>query len=356
MIEIVRHLDSDHLSRNLPVFGTEEFLAAKNPDYGWFVSEHFALPFIVDTRLGFKRLVFTTEAISLQGPRSPQDERQFLDEVVDACRRKHIRVDFIATPQANAVFREIPSQSESVEWGSFTVDLTRPETAIFDSFHRYHRSAIRHASSEGVEISQTGNIETIYQILRDTMVRQHLLFFPSQSYLSELQRRLGENISFYIASHKSTVQGAAVIVHNHLGAFYYYGGSIDQPFKGSMNLMQYEIIKHLKQKNIPVYDLMGARIITGGDSKIEGIQRFKSRFASGMRKGHSFRYVVNPLRHRMFVMAVKSFFALKGSHYDGDVIDQAREHQPQMAASALENPAPSYNPQLNRQELDSKSS
>jgi lipid II:glycine glycyltransferase (peptidoglycan interpeptide bridge formation enzyme) len=159
------------------------------------------------------------------------------------------------------------------------------------------------------------------------MARQRLLFFPSKTYLSALQHRLKDNLRLYTAVHDSKVQGAAVIVYNHLGAFYYYGGSVERPYRGSMNLMHYDIMKDLKRMNIPVYDFMGARIVTGGDPKIEGIQTFKSRFATGMRRGHTFRYIINPLRHRMFVLAVKGYFALKGCRYNGDFIDQAR-HNP----------------------------
>jgi lipid II:glycine glycyltransferase (peptidoglycan interpeptide bridge formation enzyme) len=228
--------------------------------------------------------------------------------------------------QANAVFRMPPSNADSLPWGSYIVDLTRPETAIFDSFDSAHKNRIRKAIREQVVISAITDVDKIYDNIRETMERQNMLFFPSRSYLVELQRRLGPGIDFYIAEQGNKLQGCAVVVHNHLGAFYYYGGSVSEPSPGSLTMMQYEIIKDLKKKNVPVYDLMGARLTSGNDPKIEGIQRFKRRFSSGLRAGYCFRSILSPLRHQLMVGAVKTYFLLKGSHYSGDVFDQTRRN------------------------------
>jgi hypothetical protein len=321
MIEIIK--TPGPLADRLPVFATEAFLAARSPEYGWFVTDSFALPFIVERRLCFSRLIFTTETIYLTDAANAEAEASFLEEVVRTSER-HVNVDFIATAQANAVFRVVPAGSEHIEWGSYVVDLTPSEADILNSFHSKHRNVIRNAAKNGVTIATTDDCGLVFTSLKETMVRQGLLFYPSETYLRSLQQKLRGRVSFFVAMHNGELQGTAVILHNHLGAFYYRGGSIPKPFTGSLNLLQYEAMKELKRKNVPVYDLMGARIETRGDAKIEGIQRFKERFASGMRRGYSFRRVIRPLRHRMFVNAVKAYFFLKGSRYAGDAIDQTR--------------------------------
>lgn len=327
MVEIVREVDNSEFADKLPVFGSKEFLSAKSAEYGWFVSDKFVLPFAVDSRLrklGFRRIVLTCEPVSLLLESTSEEERAFLDDVLRLCAEgKQIGGDSISA-QANAVFRSVPSTSDSLPWGSYIVDLTKSETAIFDSFDSAHKNRIRKGIRDGVVIRTTTDLNTIYQNVKETMVRQNLLFFPSRHYLDELQRRLKASITFYVAEHANRLQGSAVVVHNHNGAFYYYGGSISEPSPGSLTLMQFEIIKDLKTKNIPVYDLMGARLTTGNDAKIDGIQRFKRRFASGMRTGLCFRTILNPMRHRLMIAAVKSFFFLKGARYDGDVFDQTR--------------------------------
>jgi hypothetical protein len=323
MIEIVR--TSDSFSNKLPVFGTEQFLAAKSSEFGWFIDGACVLPFIIDKHLCFRRLIFTTEIIPLTRVPTLEQEKDFLDEVMRVCESEpSLGVDFVATAQANAVFRIAPSESEPIPWGSYIVDLQQSEDAMFNGCHSKHRNVIRNALGNGVEIRTTNDVGEIYRNIRDTMKRQNLLFFPSRSYLARLQGNLGGNLTFYTAYYKDVLQGAAVVAHNEFGGFYYYGGSIARPFTGSLNLMQYEIMKDLKRKGRATYDLMGARIDTGGDPKIEGIQRFKARFASSFKQGYTFRKIIRPVRHRLFVCAVKAYCAIKGAHYNGDVIDQAQ--------------------------------
>ena len=314
------------LEDRLPVFAMEEFLSAKSLEYGWLASRDFVLPFFIDRRLFFRRLVFTTETIALNSSATVEAETAFLEAAMAFCdKRREISVDFVSTAQANSVFRTVPSGSEHLPWGSYVVDLCPSEAAIFARFHSKHRNVIRNAENNGVTVMTTDDTRMIHELLKETMMRQKLLFYPSVSYLETLQRKLKERVTFYVANTHEGAQSAAVVVHNHLGGFYYYGGSVPRPAAGSSNLLQFEIMKDLQRKKVPVYDLMGARIDTGGDAKIEGIQRFKERFASGMRKGFCFRHVVSPIRHRLFISSVKAYFTMKGSRYAGDVIDQARQ-------------------------------
>ena len=314
------------LADRLPVFATEAFLSAKSREYGWFSSPDFVLPFFIDRRLCFSRLVFTTETIPLNPGTTVEAETEFLDAVTALCRRgKKISADFIATAQANSVFRAVPRGTEHLPWGSYVVDLAPSEEAIFAGFHSKHRNVIRNAENNGVTVAATSDTLLVHESLMQTMTRQKMIFYPSVSYLDALKHNLKDNVTFYVARHREEVQGTAVIVHNRLGGFYYYGGSIPRPVLGSLNLMQFQIMKDLKRRGAPVYDLMGARMDTVGDEKLEGIQRFKSRFASSMRQGYCFRSVLHPTRHRLFLCTARSYFMLRGSRYTGDVIDQAKQ-------------------------------
>lgn len=343
IVEVVRTCTDFHCT--LPIFATEAFLAAKSTDYGWFVSQDLALPFVVDRKLCFSRAIFTSEPIYLRDHISPDQERQFLNEVVRLCSlRGPVAVDFISTSQANAVFRVVPDGSDYIGWGSFIVDLAQAEENILSTFHSKHRNVIRKAAATGVTISTTRDTRLIHRNLKDTMERQHVLLYPSQSYLDRLRQNLQESITFYVATYEQRLQGTAVIAHNPCGAFYYHGGSVTAPVTGSLNLMHFEIMRDLKRKGVPVYDLMGARVVASADPKIEGIQRFKSRFASGMRVGFRFRKIIRPTKHRIFVSAVRTYFALKRSSYAGDVIDESAAHKRLVPASlpAVKNVEPSH--------------
>ncbi len=43
----------------LPVVATKEFLSGKSKEFGWFVSDEFVLPFIVEKKFIFRRIVFS---------------------------------------------------------------------------------------------------------------------------------------------------------------------------------------------------------------------------------------------------------------------------------------------------------
>ena len=66
----------------LPVTASESYLKAiSNYKYGWFLSDLFVLPFIIDKKLFFKKMVFTHETIkilSVSENKKNSYERDFL--------------------------------------------------------------------------------------------------------------------------------------------------------------------------------------------------------------------------------------------------------------------------------------
>ena len=72
-----------------------------------------------------------------------------------------------------------------------------------------------------------------------------------------------------------------------------YGGSVEKPYSGSLNLLQFEAMKFLQSRGVREYDLVGARIKVEQGSKYEGIQRFKSRFGARLVQGYAFRTIVH---------------------------------------------------------------
>ena len=108
----------------LPIFGTRAFLELNSEHFGWFVDAHFILPFYIDRRYIFSKLVFTTSAITLSGG----DEKAFLNAVTQ--KAKELKVDLISQPLASTVFESVPDESIYIEWGSYIVDLQQSEEEI----------------------------------------------------------------------------------------------------------------------------------------------------------------------------------------------------------------------------------
>lgn len=78
----------------------------------------------------------------------------------------------------------------------------------------------------------------------------------------------------------------------------------------------------LKKEGVKKYDFMGARINVEIGSKLEGIQRFKSRFGGELKRGFLWKYIYKPYKVKMIYAIQNLRYKLRGQNYLGDAIDQ----------------------------------
>ncbi len=314
--------DPAGFSDRLPVFGTAAYLSSRSDEFGWYVGGGFALPFYIDRRAVFRRLVVTSAPVRT-GDGPPCLERDFVNEFIRSIRVER-RVDFIAKPQANVVFSAPPDGCDVVDWGSYVAPLDVDDDVLLARVQPRTRSSIRRAMRDGVRIEVTSDVGLIYSLLRDTMVRQRLPFYPSARFLERCAANQPEIVRFYASQLPDRAQGCAVVFFNRLGGYYYYGGSIAQPHPGSMPLMHHRIMTDLRDLGVRTYDFMGARVVVEPGSRMEGIQRFKSHMGTSFVRGYSFRCVVRPFRYRLFNRVADVYLRLRGQRYAGDAIDDLR--------------------------------
>jgi hypothetical protein len=308
---------------DLPIFATENYLKSKSDEYGWFVTDGFVLPFTIEKKLFIKRLIFTTDTIYLKENLTILEEKEFLNEIISYCKENDI-CDFIFKAQSNVVFNIYPDNCEHVEWGTYEIDLNISSDEIFSNYTSKTRNMVRKAIKTDITVSTTKDIKKVYENIRNTFLRQNSILFPSLEYLYKLQKNLNNNIEFFIAEQNNIIQGAAIIIYDNSRAYYVYGGSIPRPAAGSMNLMHYKIMEFFQEKNVNYYDFVGARTCTEEKSKFESLQKFKKSFGSTLRIGYAFRVIINPLKYKVFSLAVQSYFKLKKSIYI-DPIDSIRK-------------------------------
>lgn len=303
--------NSTDFKKFLPIFATEEFLKTKSDNYGWFISEYSILPFYIDKRAIFSKLVFTCEVIDVE----EGSEKRFLEDVL--AKSKELGVDLIAQPLASVLFKYVPKNTKYIDWGSYVVDLTISEDDVLKNMHSKHRNVIKKAMKDGVVIEETKSTEIIFNNLKETMNRQN----RSYPLLQELDG-LKPFSKFYIAKKDGVVQGCAVLPFNKYGAYYLYGGSVVRPYTGSLNYMHYFAMLELKKIGVKKYDFMGARPNVEKGSKLEGIQRFKSRFGGELKQGYLWKYELKPIKVEFINFIQKIRFKLKSKEYLGDAIEQ----------------------------------
>ncbi|MFA8434739.1 MAG: GNAT family N-acetyltransferase [Marinifilaceae bacterium] len=251
------------------------------------------------------------------------EQKEFLQEIISYLKKNKI-CDFIHKAQAYVVFDAVPDCSDSIEYGTYKLNVNRTDNEIMMNCHSKHRNNIRKALRDGIQIKETDNITLTYNLIRRTLERTNSVFYPSMEYLTNLKKWLPDNVKFFIAEKLGVVQGVSVLVFDNFSGYYMYGGSNSSPSPGSLNLLQFEIFKFLRDKGIHQYDFVGARINVQKGSKYEGIQRFKIRFGAKTHKGYTFRVVIRPLKFLLFKLSTKVYGIITGNKYH-DVIDQVKK-------------------------------
>jgi len=323
-LEIINKVeDEKKLDIELPILGQGKYLQTKSKEFGWFVSENYVLAFFLEKRLIFKRMVFTTESIAKKRNLTVASEKEFLDSVIDHVK-KYNMCDFIYKAQSNAIFNICPKESDCVPWGTYEVDINRSDEDLFNSFNGKCRNVIRKAIKEGVRVQETKNVELVFQNIKETLERQNSIHFPSYTYIDELQKNIKENIVLLVATKNDIVQGSLILIYDNHRGYAMYAGSIKAPQTGSLDLMHYEAMKYLQQKNVKIYDFVGARINVKKGSKYEKIQRFKLKFGVHLREGFAFRTIINPKKFYLFNMISTLYLKLKGYAYV-DPIEQIKD-------------------------------
>ena len=298
----------------LPILGQEAYMKAKSNDYGWFQSESYVIPFIRDKRGIFMRMIFMSEVVKRKEGLSLKDEEVFLNDIVSYIR-EHKMCDFISKAQSNVLFNVCPKGAICVPWGTYIVDIDISEDDLFMSFKSKARQKIRKAIKANVKIEITEDTQLIYNHIKETLERQKSIHYPSLEYLKGLEKNLGENSKFFIATYNGEVQGCVNIVYDEERGFALYAGSHPRPVYGALNLMYYEIMKYLQQKGVKIFDFVGTRLSFQENSKFRGIAQFKESFGPRIIKGYAFRLTINPVKYFLFNIVSKLYLRFKGYTY-----------------------------------------
>lgn len=316
-MEVVKEIKNQE---TLPIFCRESFLRSRSDNYGWFTEGDKILPFIIDEKLFFKRLIFTN-CIYSEHVISVQDEEVFLYKVIELA--KSLKVDFISKPQSNVFFSCSLNNIDNVKWGSYQKSIFgMNEDDLIQSFPSKTRNMVRKGIKENLTVLPA-TISELQDILSHTFKRQKQdALIPSLEYLTRLESNISSNFLLLKCVKDSEIQAVVGIPYDSEVGYYLYGGSIPRPATGAMNLLQFEAMKFLISKGVKSYDFVGARIVSSKESKYYGIQKFKRSFNPELKQGYVFRMIYNPVKFKLFEFMVSVFYFLKGGKYEGDPIDQ----------------------------------
>ena len=303
---------------DLPIYASEAFLRLVGRDYGWLggydAQDRLCclLPYTL-LRKGCLRMArFRVETIPVGKEIDPQTEKLFLDKVVEHLRSA--RVDLIMPASTNTVFRVYPSGAKAAPYGSYVVDLSRPEHELWANLHGKHRNVIRNAKKQGVVIRDgSKQVGVIHRMIEETLGRSGLGFQRFPEFLRFVEG-LGNQVKLFVAVHDDAVQGCAVVPYSMHSAYYLYGGSRSEPLTGALNLLQWEAMQFFRALGVQRYDFVGVRIDPERGSKQDRLRMFKERFGGTLRQGYIWKYVYRLLPCLLYSAAIR---LMRG----GDIVD-----------------------------------
>jgi hypothetical protein len=307
----------------LSIYASEPFLKSVGDEYGWIGGFDESgklrciLPYTIIKKAIFRMARFRVETIPIGKDLDLEEEKSFLNSVIDFLRTKG--ADMIIPATTNTIFKTYPEGAIVAPYGTYIIDLKRAEDDVWNGLSSSHRRKIRLATKQGVSIkSGPEYLEISYELVRDTFKRSSMSFMGFNAY-KRMFLSLGENVKISVAEHDGKVQGCVFVPFSGYSAYYLYGGSIPQPTTGATNLLHWEVIREFIASGVERYDFVGVRINPDEGSKQEGLKVFKERFGGDLIKGYMWKYSIKPMKFAIYSMAVRLL-------RNGDIVD-AEKHK-----------------------------
>jgi serine/alanine adding enzyme len=176
-----------------------------------------------------------------------------------------------------------------LQWNRYTVtvDLRPTEEDIIAGFKQKTRYNIRLAERKGVVIrpvpTKQSTIDTMYELMHATQVRAGF-FMRDKAYLTsfwQMHTEAGHGQMFF-AEYQGQVLAGVFILHAGRQGLYKDGGSTrEHPELQAPYLLQWEVMRHMKQLGCTEYDLHGvppAARIADKTHALAGLAQFKTGF------------------------------------------------------------------------------
>jgi hypothetical protein len=301
------------------VFAKEEFLRAVGDEYGWLGGVDGSgklrcfLPYTIVKKAELRLVRFRVETIPCAPGLDEAAEKSFLDRVVQYFRKT--RADVIIPAANNALFRTYPDGATAAPYGSYVIDLQKPEDVLWRKIAKTTRHNIRAAQNDGVSIREGMKyLEPAYELIRDTFSRSKIAFMQRDAF-NRFASSLGENGKLLLAEYQGIAQSYSLFAFSAPCAYWIYGGNIRDHHQGAMKLLQWEAIRLFRIVGIRAFDFFGARINPEKGSKQESINLMKKHLGATLSEGYMWKYSLRPWRASVYSIGVR---LLRG----GDIVDQ----------------------------------
>ena len=237
----------------------------------------------------------------------------FFSELHDYCRQSNIVTEFTRLhPFIRNDLLVEKFATVDKRWEIVYVDLTQDEKTIWDNFKKENRKAIRKAKQSGVEVflSQSkADMEIFYTLYTADMERKHageFYFFPRE-FFDNMLELLGNKVQLFLARYDAQTIAASLLVGMDDFAHDYLRTSVPEFLNmRPNNLLVYTKILWAKENNYKLFSLQG------GQSRSDGIFRFKSTFSETTADFYTYSKVHNEEIYTMLCQARDEYDRITG--------------------------------------------
>lgn len=204
----------------------------------------------------------------------------------------------------------VKSSRDEFAKGNFFVDLTRPESDLFDLMHRKHKYNVRYAEKKGVTVRSSfedSDFDLFFDLYKETGGRQKF-FYRNRKYLKGVWDTFKKYNSVYIliAEFEGNPLAAWMLLVQDGILYYPYGGSTREDKNlHSGCILGWEAIKFGKKMGCTLFDMWGAsENMSNKSDPYYGFSLFKEKFgAKHVTYIDSYDLVVNEPMYKMFTTA-----------------------------------------------------
>ncbi|HMT30087.1 MAG TPA: peptidoglycan bridge formation glycyltransferase FemA/FemB family protein, partial [Bacteroidia bacterium] len=191
-------------------------------------------------------------------------------------------------PNPYAVLAACPEGSRHCEFGTYLIDLeNQSEEQILEKFHPKYQKAVVHSIKNEAEVKIGPEVLKDFYLTYMTTMKKAGLHYDPYDYFEMLWRYMGDErvCTGVVYDNGVPVSGIFLIYTKHSAYLTHAGTQGDSKLYGAAKLLNFEMMKYLKNKGVKIYDFVGVRL-KNNNPALEGIFRFKKGFGGELKEGY----------------------------------------------------------------------
>jgi len=245
---------------------------------------------------------------------------EFLNKLIAFIKSKKI-IHRLIQPHPFGIMLGVPNNAASCEFGTYITPLSgNDDETLLSLYDVKYKKAVQHSIKNGGRIEFGRKVfDDFYKMYTATTERAKI-HRDSIEYFNELYATLGENhIETGVVYDEDRPIGAIFMIYTKYSALCTHAGSGgESKLYGGMKHLHYDMMKHLRDKGVKNYDLVGVRLNSSNES-LQGVFRFKKGFGGVLKEGYLWKTDISPLPMKLYDLLVS---IRQGKNVQKDIIDQ----------------------------------